>query len=33
MRWSLLHIGSEASQHAGHPDIIRESSDGAKSMG
>ncbi|WP_404290522.1 DinB family protein [Glutamicibacter arilaitensis] len=33
VRWSLLHIGSETSQHAGHADIIRESIDGAKSMG
>jgi Protein of unknown function (DUF664) len=36
-RWSarrtLLHIASETSQHAGHADIIRESLDGAKSMG
>jgi uncharacterized damage-inducible protein DinB len=36
-RWSarrvLLHIIAEVSQHAGHADIIRESLDGAKSMG
>jgi uncharacterized damage-inducible protein DinB len=36
-RWSarrvLLHILAETSQHAGHADIIRESIDGAKSMG
>jgi len=36
-RWSarrvLLHILAETSQHAGHADIIRESLDGAKSMG
>ncbi|HUZ24023.1 MAG TPA: DinB family protein [Streptosporangiaceae bacterium] len=36
-RWSarrvLLHVIGETSQHAGHADIIRESLDGAKSMG
>jgi len=36
-RWSarrvFLHIIAETSQHAGHADIIRESLDGAKSMG
>lgn len=36
-QWSarrvLLHIISETAQHAGHADIIRESLDGAKSMG
>ena len=36
-RWSarrvLLHIIAETSQHAGHADILRESIDGAKSMG
>ncbi|MEV1079450.1 DinB family protein [Streptomyces sp. NPDC050211] len=36
-RWSarrvLLHITAETAQHAGHADIIRESLDGAKSMG
>jgi hypothetical protein len=29
----LVHILSETAQHAGHADIIRESLDGAKSMG
>jgi Protein of unknown function (DUF664) len=36
-RWSarraVLHIVAETAQHAGHADIIRESLDGAKSMG
>jgi uncharacterized damage-inducible protein DinB len=36
-RWSarraLLHIVAETAQHAGHADIIRESLDGARSMG
>jgi uncharacterized damage-inducible protein DinB len=36
-RWSarrtLLHIATETAHHAGHADIIRESLDGAKSMG
>jgi len=36
-RWSarrtLLHIAAETLQHAGHADIIRESLDGAKTMG
>jgi uncharacterized damage-inducible protein DinB len=36
-RWSarrvLLHIIAETAQHCGHADIIRESLDGAKSMG
>ncbi|MFI6509405.1 DinB family protein [Streptosporangium sp. NPDC050855] len=36
-RWSarmtLMHIITETAQHAGHADIIRESLDGAKSMG
>jgi hypothetical protein len=36
-RWSvrrvLLHIIAETSQHAGHADILRESIDGAKTMG
>jgi len=36
-RWSarrvLLHIIAETAQHAGHADIVRESLDGAKSMG
>jgi hypothetical protein len=29
----VLHIIGETAQHAGHADIIRESLDGAKSMG
>ena len=29
----LLHVLGETAQHAGHADIIRESLDGAKSMG
>ncbi len=32
-RQVLLHIIGETAQHAGHADIIRESLDGAKSMG
>jgi uncharacterized damage-inducible protein DinB len=32
-RRTLLHIIAETSQHAGHADIIRESLDGAKTMG
>jgi hypothetical protein len=36
-RWSarraLIHIVAETAQHAGHADIIRETIDGAKSMG
>lgn len=36
-RWSarqvLLHIIAETAQHSGHADIIRESLDGAKTMG
>jgi len=32
-RRTLLHIVAETTQHAGHADIIRESLDGAKSMG
>jgi uncharacterized damage-inducible protein DinB len=36
-RWSarrvLVHVIAETAQHAGHADIIRESLDGAKSMG
>jgi uncharacterized damage-inducible protein DinB len=36
-RWSarrvLVHIIAETAQHAGHADILRESIDGAKSMG
>ncbi|AZQ35610.1 DinB family protein [Streptomyces cyaneochromogenes] len=37
VQWSarrvLLHIIAETAQHAGHADILRESLDGAKSMG
>jgi hypothetical protein len=29
----LLHIIGETAQHSGHADIIRESLDGARSMG
>ena len=29
----LLHVIAETAQHAGHADIIRETLDGAKSMG
>jgi len=36
-RWSarrvLLHVIAETAQHAGHADVIRESLDGAKTMG
>ena len=32
-RLVFLHIIAETAQHAGHADIIRESLDGAKSMG
>jgi uncharacterized damage-inducible protein DinB len=36
-RWSarrvLLHLIAETSQHAGHADILRESLDGARTMG
>jgi uncharacterized damage-inducible protein DinB len=32
-RRALLHIIAETAQHAGHADIIRESFDGAKTMG
>jgi len=33
VRRTLLHIMAETAQHAGHADIIRETIDGAKSMG
>ncbi|MFJ8431110.1 DinB family protein [Kitasatospora sp. NPDC094019] len=37
LSWSarrvLLHVIAETAQHAGHADILRESLDGAKSMG
>jgi uncharacterized damage-inducible protein DinB len=33
VRRVVLHIIAETSQHAGHADIIRESIDGAKTMG
>jgi uncharacterized damage-inducible protein DinB len=33
VRRVLLHVIAEVSQHAGHADIIRESLDGAKTMG
>jgi uncharacterized damage-inducible protein DinB len=32
-RRAMLHIIAETAQHAGHADIIRESLDGAKTMG
>jgi hypothetical protein len=32
-RQVFLHIATETAQHAGHADIIRESIDGAKTMG
>ncbi|MFD4353376.1 DinB family protein [Nocardia sp. NPDC058518] len=32
-RRALMHIMTETAQHSGHADIIRESLDGAKSMG
>jgi len=32
-RQVFLHIAAETAQHAGHADIIRETIDGAKSMG
>jgi hypothetical protein len=32
-RRAALHIIAETAQHAGHADILRESLDGAKSMG
>lgn len=33
VRQALLHIACETAQHAGHADIVRETIDGAKSMG
>jgi uncharacterized damage-inducible protein DinB len=33
VRRTILHIIAETAQHAGHADIIRESIDGAKTMG
>ncbi|MFD0021453.1 DinB family protein [Streptomyces sp. NPDC058382] len=33
VRQVLMHIATETAQHAGHADILRESLDGAKSMG
>lgn len=33
VRRTVLHVIAETCQHAGHADIIRESVDGAKSMG
>ncbi|WP_328338368.1 DinB family protein [Micromonospora sp. NBC_00421] len=33
VRRTLLHVIAETAQHAGHADIIRESIDGAKTMG
>jgi uncharacterized damage-inducible protein DinB len=33
VRRVLLHVIAETSQHAGHADILRESIDGAKTMG
>ena len=32
-RRALIHIVAETAQHAGHADIVRETIDGAKSMG
>jgi uncharacterized damage-inducible protein DinB len=32
-RRAILHVIAEITQHAGHADIIRESLDGAKTMG
>jgi hypothetical protein len=29
----LLHVLAEASQHAGHADVLREAIDGQKTMG
>jgi hypothetical protein len=33
IRRAVLHILAETAQHAGHADIIRETLDGAKTMG
>ena len=33
MRWVLVHMIEETARHAGHADILRESLDGAKTMG
>ena len=33
VRQAFLHIATETAQHAGHADIVRETIDGAKSMG
>lgn len=33
VRQVFLHIATETAQHAGHADIVRETIDGAKSMG
>lgn len=33
VRRTILHIIAETSQHAGHADIVRETIDGAKTMG
>jgi hypothetical protein len=33
VRRTILHLVAETAQHAGHADIIRESIDGAKTMG
>jgi hypothetical protein len=33
VRRTIMHIIAETAQHAGHADIIRETIDGAKTMG
>ena len=33
VRRTIVHIVAETAQHAGHADIIRETIDGAKTMG
>ncbi len=33
LRWVLAHLLEETARHSGHADIIRESLDGAKTMG